>query len=397
VNDLTRRAQTILDNAQRPAGHRVPNVDVYPHQWLWDSAFHAIALTTLGDRLGAIEELEALFSAQTRTGFVPHMTYHEDPDGSLNLWGQRGRSTITQPPMFGHALAVLGRVVGPRDLLRPRVTVLVDRAIAGLTWLARNRLVSESCAQVVICHPWESGCDDSPRWDAWMPQARYDRAAWASEKSELVRSLVDDPLADAGAAVFNPRFEVADAGFTSLFAFNCRELSSAFHVPTLESLATRSSRDLEQLWDDGLETWVSRPLAPNDAQRRRSCRARTPDGLLGVLVSESSAHVDRVFEQLEDPAAFAAPYGPSGRAVHEPGFDPDVYWRGPTWPHLSYLLYVAARRHGRRDLAQRLSRITADAVLSNNFAEYWNPFTGLAETAAAPQTWATIAVAMRET
>jgi hypothetical protein len=395
--NLVERAQSILDNAQRPAGHRVPNVDIYPHQWLWDSSFHAIALATLGDRLGAIEELEALFSAQTQTGFVPHMTYHEGPERALELWGHLGRSTITQPPMYGHALAVLGNVVASSDPLRPRVEALVERAVAGLMWLGRNRLVSETCAQVVICHPWESGCDDSPRWDAWMPRARYDRAAWAKEKSELVRTLVDDPLADVGASVSNPRFEVADAGFTALFAFNCRELSAVFDVTSLRDLATQSSRDLDEMWDEALGTWASRPLAPDDnAELRMSCRARTTDGLLGVLVSQSSAHVERTFAQLEDPSAFAAPYGPNGRAVEETGFEPDVYWRGPVWPQLSYLLYVAARRHGRIELAQRLARATTTAVLANNFAEYWNPFTGLAEAASAPHTWATIAVAMHD-
>jgi len=397
MDDLSIRARTVLDDARRPAGHRVPNRDVYPHQWLWDSAFHAIALTTLGDRRGAIEELEALFSAQTATGFVPHMTYHEDPEGALDLWGQRGRSTITQPPMYGHALAALGPVISEEDPLRPRLNDLVERAIAGLNWLGGNRRASAECSQMVICHPWESGCDDSPRWDAWMPEGRYDRVRWAREKSELVRTLVDDPLADVGAAVWNSRFAVADAGFTALFAFNCRELSSAFGLPDLEAMAARSSRDLEELWDDERGTWTSRPLAPDDGVARRwSCRARTPDGLLGVLVSTSVTHVGRVFEQLADPAAFAARYGPSGRAVTESGFDPDVYWRGPAWPQLTYLLYVGARRHGRHDLANRMATAATSAVLRNNFAEFWNPFTGLAGTAAAPQTWATIAVAMDE-
>ena len=397
ADSLAQRATAILENAQRPAGHRVPNVETYPHQWLWDSSFHAIALTTLGDRVGAVEELEALFSAQTRHGFVPHMTYHDDPDQALDLWGHFGRSTITQPPMYGHALAELGRCVGRRDPLRPRVDALVASAVKGLIWLARHRFVDDACAQVVIYHPWESGCDDSPRWDAWMPGGRYDRVAWASKKCELVRSLVDDPLADAGASIANAHFAVADAGFTALFAFNCAELSATFDLPNLRSFASRSSYDLDRLWDEPLGTWVSRPIAPDDSvDKRRSCRARTTDGLLGVLVSQSSDHVNRVFEQLEDPSAFGAPYGPMGRASQESGFDPDVYWRGPVWPQLSYLFYVAARRHGRHELARRLARATTAAVLANNFAEYWNPYTALAESACKPQTWATIAVAMND-
>ena len=50
---LRQRALQILQAHWRPdAGYCVPNPAAYPHQWLWDSAFHAVAWARLGDERG---------------------------------------------------------------------------------------------------------------------------------------------------------------------------------------------------------------------------------------------------------------------------------------------------------------------------------------------------------
>src|ERR671910_2116168 len=54
-----------------------PAPSLYPHQWSWDSAFIALGLAHVDNRR-ATGELEALFSAQWKTGKVPHIVF--DPD-----------------------------------------------------------------------------------------------------------------------------------------------------------------------------------------------------------------------------------------------------------------------------------------------------------------------------
>src|SRR5437588_12981929 len=53
-------------------GFTMPNRRKYPWQWLWDSCFHAIAWSGLGDPR-CITELESMFSLQLPNGFMPHM------------------------------------------------------------------------------------------------------------------------------------------------------------------------------------------------------------------------------------------------------------------------------------------------------------------------------------
>ena len=82
-----------------------------------------------------------------------------DDDTHAEFWGRPGTSSITQPPMYGHAVA---------ELVRRGVDVdadVVDRAGRGLRFLLESR-VRDGVGPVIV-HPWESGCDDSPRWDAW--------------------------------------------------------------------------------------------------------------------------------------------------------------------------------------------------------------------------------------
>jgi histidinol-phosphate phosphatase family protein len=46
---------------------------------------------------------------QDRDGFVPHVDYQRDPLHLADFWGRVEGSSITQPPMAGHALAELRR------------------------------------------------------------------------------------------------------------------------------------------------------------------------------------------------------------------------------------------------------------------------------------------------
>ena len=280
---LHRQATALLEANWREPGFCVPNAVTYPWQWLWDSCFHAVCWAHLGRPDRAIAELDHALAHQSPAGFVPHLTYWGDELRHADFWGRAGTSSITQPPMYGHALAELHRrgCTIPDDL--------VDRATRGLHHLlaARHR----PGVGPVILHPWESGCDDSPRWDPWCPSP-WSFARWKGEKGVLV---VDDDVAVAAA--------LADIG---------------------------------------------------------------------------------------DDAAFGGRFGPPATRRDEASYDPTAYWRGPAWPQLTYLCWVAANRRGDRRAADWLAGRLVDGARRSGFAEYWHPDTGQA-LGAVPQTWAALA------
>jgi hypothetical protein len=366
-------ARAVLEANWRPGpGYTVPNAAVYPFQWLWDSCFHAVTWAVLGEGDRARRELAHLFRTQSPLGFVPHVDYEHDPAHHAGFWRRDGQSSITQPPMFGHAVAELSRRgVGVDDLVGP--------ATRGLTFLLRERARVDGL--VALCHPWESGGDDCPRWDHWCPGG-WDPRRWYDVKGELVATV--EHGAD-GSPVANPSFVVASCGFNALVAFNARELASVTGDAALRSEADALVDGLDRRWDADLRTWVD----AGDSEAT-SGRVRTLDALLPVLVSGRAAAVDAAWNDLLDPAAFGGACGPAGVHRREPTFAARTYWRGPAWPQLTYLLWVSARQRQQAEVTAALGAMLVRGALASDWAEYWDPDDGTG-LGAAPQSWAALA------
>jgi hypothetical protein len=369
VTELRRTVRVTLEAHWVPEGYSAPNDRVYPWQWLWDSCFHSLIWAELGDDQRALLELSTALSMQDEEGFVPHMNYVHDPDFHASFWGRRGTSSITQPPMYGHVVAQLRR----RGIEVP--DEIEERARRGVQFLLQRRR-RDASGLVLLAHPWETGCDDSPRWDDVCGGDAFDLPTWYRRKGELVAAIERDR---SGAPIGNSAMTVASAGFNALVAFNARELGLD---------ADDVVEALDDRWDDALGTWID---AGDTATG--SGRGRTIDGLLGALVSADDAKVDRAFAAALDPDAHGARFGPTGVHRAEPTFAPDVYWRGPTWPQLSYLLWVAAEVRGCGDVARAIARSTVAGAARSGLAEYWHPDTGEG-LGAIPQSWTGLALLM---
>jgi hypothetical protein len=376
ADELDAAARRILEAAWRPqpdgSGFCVPNPTTYPWQWLWDSCFHAVVWAHLGDERAVVEVATAL-ADQDADGFVPHLRYPSGPNPHAAFWGRAATSSITQPPVYGHALAVLhaAGTTLPEDLL--------DRATAGLRFLLDRRRRSPG-GLIELCHPWESGCDDSPRWDDVLGEP-WSVAGWYAAKGTLLEGITRAP---GGAPLANDAFAIGSAGFTALVAWNALELVGVTGDSTLRSSASELVQALDARWDNDRLTW-----ADDGATGAGSGRVRTLDALLPLLVCPRA----EAAEQLLDPEAFGAPCGPRGVHVDEPSYEPTCYWRGPAWPQLTYLLWVAATRGLGRRVSGGLVRSMVSGALRSGFAEYWEPESGVA-LGAVPQSWTALSCVM---
>ncbi len=361
-------------------GFTVPNATVYPWQWLWDSCFHSIIWAELGDADRAVRELESLFAHQDDDGFVPHVTHHGRPDFHADFWGRRGTSSITQPPMYGHAVAELVR----RGIAVP--AELVDRAQAGLGFLLRVRRRDDETGLITVVHPWETGADNSPRWDDFCPGG-FDVTRWKQVKGDLLPTVERTP---SGAPVANPAFPVAPIGFNALVAWNAMclfDLRDTTSLRTLSDPVREVTRAITASWDRSLATWVDGGAAAGG-----SGRVRTADALLGSLGTGRWDHMISAFEQILDPLAFGGNFGVRGVHAGEPTYDPRAYWRGPTWPQLAYLLSRRARSWSGGAMRYLVDSTVAGAVASG-LAEYWDPDDGTG-LGAIPQSWTGLALVM---
>jgi glucosylglycerate hydrolase len=154
---------------------------LYPHQWSWDAAFNAIGLATV-DLPRARLELDSLFAGQWRNGMVPHIVFDPAADGywpgpaqwqcaqfNEDAPAAPATSGIIDPPVHAIAvdriLAVAAAKGGPEhELTLGWAAHLYPKLLAWHRFLARDR-TDKSTGLITLFHGWESGTDNSPRWD----------------------------------------------------------------------------------------------------------------------------------------------------------------------------------------------------------------------------------------
>jgi glucosylglycerate hydrolase len=399
-----------------------PAPSLYPHQWSWDSAFIALGLAHLDNRRAA-QELETLFASQWSTGKLPHVIFNpEAPPQSYfpdaERWGSAALSSdapssphtsgLCQPPV--HAIAVLRiwesaqvknkeRIELAREFLRDSY----PRLLAWHLYLTTAR-DPEGSGLVTIYHPWESGTDNSPRWDEALeavevgeelpPYTRYDlqhvadpshrpsdeeydRYLWLLET--LKRARYDE------AAIYESHpFLVKDVLFSAiLIAANeaLLEIAAAVEAPDeeralVEGWIERGRESLDEHWDEDLKLCLD-----YDLRAGKPARVRTVAGFAPLIAGGlSPKRLEDLLQTLDSPAfagnpRLAFPLPPS-TSPEEAGFHPRSYWRGPVWPVTNWLLWWSLLRAGEQERAGKMRRDALAQVAEGGFAEYFEPFTG---------------------
>jgi glucosylglycerate hydrolase len=416
-----------------------PAPTLYPHQWSWDSAFIALGLAHLDDRRAA-QELETLFSGQWATGKLPHIIFNPDappksyfPDAerwnssalSSDAPDERQTSGLCQPPV--HAIAVLRIWEAAQNrgeerrfsLARSFLSQSYPRLFSWHRYLATAR-DPEGSGLVTIYHPWESGTDNSPRWDETLeavevgedlpPYTRYD-LEHVSDPSQrpsneeydrylwLLELLKRARYEEAEIYESHP-FLVKDVLFSSiLVAANEALLKIAEVVGADEgerehvrSWIKRGREGLEKRWDEELKLCLD-----YDLRAEEPARVRTVGGFAPLIAGGlSQERLEDLLKTLDSPAFAGNPELrwslPPSTSPEEPGFHPRSYWRGPVWPVANWLLWWSLLRAGEPERAERMRRETLDQLAEGGFAEYFEPFTGEA-LGSSDQSW-TAAVAL---
>src|SRR5690349_2405599 len=199
-------ARLVLENAWNEDGS-APHKKKYKHLWMWDGFFHGIGWLGLNDPR-CLKEVEAVFVGQLANGFVPHMRYR----GRTYRRGVLPNvSSYTQPPVYMYALQLMDQ----RGMHPSRK--LVDQARRGLEALWRDRLHN---GLLRIVHPWESGADDSPRWDSWFDLGPFRKWRWRYLISRLMHQHLTKftEYGECGQAISNRRFMVAPVAFNAIAA-----------------------------------------------------------------------------------------------------------------------------------------------------------------------------------
>ena len=406
--ELAAAAQAVLD-ANWLGSSTLPSPRLYPHQWSWDSAFVAIGNAGhASDR--ARLELDTLFDAQWSNGLVPHIVFNPESEAyfpgpetwrtDISPHAPAGRATsgIVQPPV--HAIAArrvheLAPDPDPDWLAR-----LFPRLAAWHDSLYRERDPDED-GLVAIRHPWESGMDDSPAWDAplaaievepgavppyprkdlTMARAEERPTAWAYDQYvHLVENFKRYRYDEREIRARSP-FVVEDPAFNAILAAAGQDLAWIAEAvgedgARFRDAATRTAHAVNtRLWNDALHAYV-----PFDRVARRQVLVPVAAGFLPLFAGIPNARQAQLMCRQLDSSHFWRHDGegwpvPTCDRVF-PSFVPTRYWRGPAWVNVNWMIARGLRRYRFDAYARAIEETTLRLVRQAGFMEYFHPITG---------------------
>ncbi|UCC60781.1 MAG: hypothetical protein JSV02_02875, partial [Dehalococcoidia bacterium] len=383
---LQDEARRLLDgNAKRGSDYFFisPSNRKYPHQWSWDSSFHAIVNCRLGWVDQAREEVLTLLMSMLPDGNLPHIVYHNRRQISpvmraiRSYWPQPDASPLVQPPVVALAVKEIWQRSEDAGFLREALPLLERH----FKWLGTKRRLGDS-SLVSIISPWECGLVHKPGFDrlmgriARLPLGLY-LALYFSEWKMARISF------DFEEIVKRRYFNVREVLFNTFYALGLEALGTLYAAVGEGSKAEYFSNCgmgvekaiLDECFDpaSGLYFDVDVNSGVHVMEPSISCLMPL------ALGSIPGDRCDALLRHLTDPDEFWLRYPIPSVPQNSRYFRSQgrwYLWRGPTWINTNWLLTEGLKRHGYDEVAEAVARSSRSLVEQSGFREYYNPLTG---------------------
>jgi neutral trehalase len=412
---LLEQAAAVLAMNDR-GNYTQPAPGLYPHQWLWDSCFIAIGLRHHDVERAKMEVL-SLLRGQWHNGMLPNIIFRDDPQYRFdrNVWRSWlnpfaphdvATTGITQPPMLAEAVVQIGRkMTWPERRLWYRQ--VYPALVAYHQWLYDERDPHGEGLALQV-HPWETGLDNTPPWmdemhehlkplwirliekfklDRVIGMFRRDgRSVPLDQRFSTVESLM---LLDVQRRLRRKRYDInkildhslfaiEDLSFNSIFIRanqHLRDIATALKEELPEGLEERmkqSERAFEELWDEYSAQYYSRDFTTHRLLKNPSIATLLP--LYAGSITKKRA--GQLLRLLENERAFGPAYPVPSVPINSFWFHPKLYWQGPSWVNMNWLIIDGLTRYGFKDHAAALRESTLEMVRRAGCYEYFDPLTG---------------------
>lgn len=398
-------------------GYTIPAQGLYPFQWNWDSGFIAYGYSHY-NLPRAIEELRSLFKGQWSNGMLPHIIFHKNnkidtKDYSLGpkFWDTKSisknaskkvdTSAITQPPMQALAVWHIYKALLKKNK-KSAISFLKEfypKLIKLHNYLHTQRDPEES-GLITIYHPWESGFDNSPRWDKALRRIKpkkipeYNRWDLQHVKSRSRPSKEDyDRYVYLALELKKKKYDDKKINKSHPFRIKDKVFSTILYLADIRlhhisSEIQKSTIKIED-WTRRFEKAFYRKLWNNedklfydfDLISKRQIKIRTIGALMplvtGLLerkeVNKMSKNINtanfcgkkickiNLFQSVESKENY---------------FRHENYWRGPVWLNINWFLWRGLKLYGMNKQAKHLEHHLLDLVSKKGFYEYYSPITG---------------------
>ena len=428
---------------------RLPNSNkskwLYPFQWLWDTFFIcAWNPNTAQSLFDATKFLEA----QAPNGFCGHIRYNreillkKEYFPAANIYYLNGlpavgeiTSRITQPPNIAYGLLELAKKIAHNggDLFPLRS--LFQKAYKYHEYIYNNRII-DGC--MVTIHPWESGDDNSPKWDIiYQKLEKYILSignlehiiiGWL-ESIGLTYDRVDlkiikptqrptDPhyyaylfliylygqwnwkeetiLKESPFRVLDPMTNgiLLRSNMSLLELYHLLEISDHEKLNKINYWISTTKQGLINLWSKEHKMYLTKDLTDDTVIEVETVSGFTPLFSCGINKEHADTMAEKIILQIkENETKYFIPSTPIKETNY---FEENRYWRGPVWVITNELIAEGLDYYGYKELSDFIRTNSLDLVLNTldergGFYEYYNPITGVG-LGSASQSWTAVAL-----
>ena len=369
-----------------------PSKHHYPHQWFWDSCFHAIVLSHFDVEL-AKNELRGLLKVQRDNGFIPHVIYWRTAKFRRPLAGIGAMlesspsffpktTDLIQPPLIAQAVEAIYKRDKDIDFLKE----VVPKLKKYYGWLADARDPDED-GLISIIAPYESGLDQSPSYDPVLGiEGKHAiRMSLAGRRVTFKNMLNNYNLEKIFEADY---FNVEDVFVNSIYILNLKILVHLLHEIDNE----KDAREIQQKYFLSKDALVKKCFDKEKkiffdlySKEEKVSRVVTIKSLMPIILDIDSKFVNTLVKNyLLNNNQFDVAYPVPTVARSEPSFSPNppfiahepIIWRGPTWVNTNWYLVKGLKKHGFKKEAQHIIDRTVDLIKLSGYREFFNPFTG---------------------
>lgn len=412
--DLIEHMKHVL--TENDHGTHTSPAKLYPHQWLWDSAFIAIGIRHY-DPERAAEELANLMRGQWANGMIPNMIFSSDRRFRFEREAWRSwlspfapdtvaTSGITQPPILADAVVRVGEKL-PLEFRREFYRFMYEPLLKYHEWIYNERDPHSEGLALQI-HPYEVGLDNTPPWVHQLYE--HSRPWWIAlienlhlqkvvnfirrdtrkvnpgqRISSLEALLLWDVVRrlrrkhyDIDKILHRSDFCTQDITFNSILVRNNTQLqaiASAIRRKIPEELLEKfkhSAEALEKLYDEPSGQYYSRDFITHKLILEPTIGTFMPL-YAGSITKERAAELVKL---LKDHRKYWLHHPVPSVPLDSEFFDAHRYWQGPSWVNTNWLIIDGLRRYGFDKEADELRQRTMDMVAKAGPYEYFSPIDG---------------------
>ena len=312
VNKVNVRSPEGKINSLWTTPDRVP----HRHMWMWDSAFHAMGMSTYN--MDVAKEILLAMLKQTRDdGFMPHMANPTDC------------SDVTQPCVMSTAALYLYQDNHDLEFLKECVPYLEKYLTYDLLNRDKNKnglLEWKTEPDYEECKCGESGLDNSPRFD------------------------------------FDIEMDCVD--FSSFFAMDTKSLSKIYELlgdkessKKWNDISDHVSHQINSLmWDEKTGAYYDRLF------NGELTRVLTPASFFPMLAEiPNKEQVEKMVKLLTDKSLLWSKVPIATISQKDKRFSNDM-WRGGVWANVNYFIIRGLKKYGYNSLADSLRDSTLEMI-----------------------------------